>query len=70
MRVRNSVSAEEKTVREKLRTRTVPLHCLCGGDRNRTGVQTRVSKAFYMLISELLVGKQQEQNKPIVSLEE
>jgi hypothetical protein len=39
-----------------------------GGDRNRTGVQTWFSKAFYMLISELIVGKEPEQNKPILLL--
>lgn len=44
------------------------LFLLCGGDRSRTGVQTWFSKAFYMLISELLVGKQPELNKPIESL--
>ena len=29
----------------------------CGGDRIRTGVQTYSTKAFYMLIPALLVGK-------------
>jgi len=28
-----------------------------GGDRSRTGVQTYSSKAFYMFIPELIVGK-------------
>jgi hypothetical protein len=28
-----------------------------GGDRNRTGVQTYSTKAFYMFILELLVGR-------------
>ena len=36
-----------------------------GGDRIRTGVQTYSSKAFYMLISLLFVGNEQEMNKPI-----
>jgi len=36
-----------------------------GGDRNRTGVQTYPLKAFYMLISLLLVGNEPEMNKPI-----
>jgi len=47
--------------------------CRCtlrGGDRIRTGVQTWFSKAFYMLISELFVGKKPELNKPIPSLAE
>jgi len=37
----------------------------CGGDRIRTGVQTYSPKAFYMLISLLLVGNEPELNKPI-----
>jgi len=41
-----------------------------GGDRIRTGVQTYSPKAFYMLISALFVGKQQEPDKPTVSLAE
>ena len=40
----------------------------CGGDRNRTGVQTLSSKAFYMLSSALFVGKAQEPNKPTPSV--
>ena len=36
-----------------------------GGDRIRTGVQTYPSKAFYMLISLLFVGDEQETTKPI-----
>ena len=40
----------------------------CGGDRSRTGVQTYSSKAFYMLISALIVGKVQELKKPTSSL--
>ena len=39
-----------------------------GGDRIRTGVQTYSSKAFYMLICSLIVGKRQGNNKPISSL--
>lgn len=39
-----------------------------GGDGNRTRVQTYSPKAFYMLISLLLVGMRQERNKPISSL--
>ena len=42
----------------------------CGGDRIRTGVQTYPSKAFYMFIPALIVGKQQETDEPIVSLAE
>ena len=36
-----------------------------GGDRIRTGVQTSSSKAFYMFILVLLVGSEQEPDKPI-----
>ena len=36
-----------------------------GGGGNRTRVQTYSSKAFYMLISLLLVGDVQGMNKPI-----
>ena len=36
-----------------------------GAEGNRTPVQTYPSKAFYMLISLLLVGDEQEMNKPI-----
>ncbi len=36
-----------------------------GGDRSRTGVQTYSPKAFYMFISLLVVGNEQETNKPI-----
>ena len=39
-----------------------------GGDRIRTGVQTYSPKAFYMLISLLLVGDTQEMNKPMYRL--
>lgn len=39
-----------------------------GGDRSRTGVQTYPSKAFYMLISLLLVGNDQGKNQPNQSL--
>jgi hypothetical protein len=41
-----------------------------GGDRIRTGVQTYPPKAFYMLISALIVGNQQEPDKPTDSLAE
>jgi hypothetical protein len=46
------------------------LYSSCGGDRIRTGVQTYPSKAFYMFIPALIVGKQQETDEPIVSLAE
>ena len=36
-----------------------------GAEGNRTPVQTYSSKAFYMLISLLVVGDKQEMNKPI-----
>ena len=36
-----------------------------GGEGNRTPVQTYSAKAFYMLISLLFVGSEQESNKPI-----
>ena len=36
-----------------------------GAEGNRTPVQTYSSKAFYMLISLLLVGDEPEMNKPI-----
>ena len=39
-----------------------------GGDRIRTGVQTYPPKAFYMLITALIVGKKQEQHEPTFSL--
>jgi len=39
-----------------------------GGEGNRTPVQTYSTKAFYMLISILIVGNEQETNKPIQSL--
>ena len=39
-----------------------------GGDRIRTGVQTYSPKAFYMFISLLIVGIEQEMNKPILRL--
>jgi len=41
-----------------------------GGGGNRTRVQTYSSKAFYMLISLLLVGDEQEMNQPIHHLAE
>ena len=41
---------------------------LCGGGGNRTRVQTYSPKAFYMLISLLFVGNEQEMNKPITRL--
>jgi hypothetical protein len=41
-----------------------------GGDRIRTGVQTYSPKAFYMLITALIVGKKQEQHEPTLSLAE
>jgi len=40
----------------------------CGAGGNRTRVQTYSSKAFYMLISLLVVGMKQEMNKPISRL--
>jgi len=36
-----------------------------GGEENRTPVQTYSPKAFYMFISLLIVGNEQEMNKPI-----
>lgn len=36
----------------------------------RTHVQTYSSKAFYMLILELIVGKRQEPNEPTASVAE
>ena len=41
-----------------------------GAEGNRTPVQTYSSKAFYMLISLLLVGDEPEMNKPIHRLED
>jgi hypothetical protein len=41
-----------------------------GGDRARTGVQTYSSKAFYMLICSLIVGRTQGNNKPTFFLAE
>lgn len=40
----------------------------CGAEGSRTPVQTSLQQAFYMLSFLLLVGKQQEENKPTVSL--
>ena len=40
----------------------------CGAGGNRTPVQTSVEKAFYMLIPLLVVGKDQEADKPNLSL--
>ena len=40
----------------------------CGGEGNRTPVQTYSSNAFYMLIPLLIVGKKQEADKPIFSV--
>jgi len=39
-----------------------------GAGESRTRVQTRYSYAFYMLISGLLVGNRQDQNKPTASV--
>ena len=39
-----------------------------GAEGNRTPVQTYSSKAFYMFISLLIVGAEQEMNKPIQHL--
>ena len=41
---------------------------LRGVEGTRTPVQTYPSKAFYMFIPALLVGKQQETDEPIASL--
>jgi len=41
----------------------IPL--FSGAEGNRTPVQTYSSIAFYMLISLLFVGDEQEKNKPI-----
>jgi len=41
-----------------------------GAEGSRTPVQTYSSEAFYMLISLLVVGHEQEMNKPIHSLAE
>ena len=43
---------------------------ISGAEGNRTPVQTYSSKAFYMLISLLVVGDKQEMNKPIHRLED
>jgi len=43
-------------------------HPLRGAEGIRTPVQTYSSKAFYMLISLLLVGNKPEMNKPIYCL--
>lgn len=45
-------------------------NAICGAEGSRTPVQTYSAKAFYMLISELLVGNRPEQNKPIYFLAE
>jgi hypothetical protein len=42
----------------------------CGGEENRTPVQTYSSKAFYMFICSLIVGEKQESNTPIIPLAE
>ena len=39
-----------------------------GGEGTRTPVQTYPSKAFYMFISALIVGKKQGPDKPTISL--
>ena len=44
------------------------LQAISGGEGSRTPVQTYSAKAFYMLILVLIVGKQQEPGKPIISL--
>jgi hypothetical protein len=41
-----------------------------GAEGNRTPVQTHSSKAFYMLISLLIVGDTQGMNKPMYHLAE
>jgi hypothetical protein len=41
---------------------------ISGAAGSRTLVQTNSPNAFYMLIPALIVGKQQEPDKPIVSL--
>jgi hypothetical protein len=46
------------------------IRAFSGADRSRTGVQTYLPLAFYMLISELFVGERPELNKPIVHLAE
>ena len=43
---------------------------LSGAERSRTAVQTYLPQAFYMLIPELVVGRQPEPDKPITSLAE
>ena len=40
----------------------------CGAEGNRTPVQTYSSKAFYMLILVLIVGKWQDPVEPNISL--
>ncbi|GEM_PF-2751112 len=39
---------------------------ICGGDRNRTGVQTYSSKAFYMFILFYYVGNQLGTNNRLI----
>ena len=49
----------------KKRNRPELAVSLSGAEGNRTPVQTYSSKAFYMLISLLIVGDEPETNKPI-----
>ena len=49
----------------KKRKQSKLIISLGGGGGNRTRVQTYPSKAFYMLISLLFVGDEQEMNQPI-----
>jgi hypothetical protein len=65
----NELKMREKTLLyiEKKRENRMILSS-GGGEGIRTPVQTYSPKAFYMLIPALIVGKQQEPDKPIVSL--
>jgi site-specific DNA recombinase len=54
--------------KQKTRNEAAGSKDTCGGEGIRTPVQTYSPKAFYMLIPALIVGKQQEPDKPIISL--
>ena len=69
-RVRRSPREDQTTKNKKPAVTKNATAGVGGGEGNRTPVQTYPSKAFYMLISSLIVGLIQGMNKPILTLAE
>ena len=61
-----NIKGKMMSTNNKTRKIILQVFLFCGGDRNRTGVQTYSSKAFYMFILFCYVGNQLGTNNRLI----